>query len=112
MKGMSGHLVIYSICNGVIACIPISGLLFSKFRFGWKISLHAIPQKQSSKPSLQTFLVVAGKESSMILHQITTSISHSSLSCDGSQVDKVASLLINFDQLSRKIITHSCAIGK
>lgn len=65
-------------------CLP--GLLFAKFRFGWKVSVHVIPQKSSSKPSLQTFMVVAEKENSSALHQIISLFDHSSLGCNGSQV--------------------------
>lgn len=98
--------------GGRFVCLTLAeshvlSLLFSKFRFGWKISLHAIPQKQSSKPSLQTFLVVAGKESSMILHQITTSISHSSLSCDGSQARGLNEALENENNIRKEFINGS-----
>lgn len=69
-----------------------SGLLFSKFRFGWKMGIHVVSQKPSNKPSFLTFLVVAEKESSTVLHQITTSFAHSSLDLNGNQVEKLKSI--------------------
>ncbi|GFP80678.1 methyltransferase-like protein 13 [Phtheirospermum japonicum] len=42
-------------------------LLFPKFRFGWKVSLHAIAQEPSSRSvKLQTFMVVAEKDISTV----------------------------------------------
>ncbi|KAJ6314990.1 hypothetical protein OIU78_018469 [Salix suchowensis] len=55
--------------EGKFICLTLAeshalALLFSKFRFGWKMSVHAIPQKPFSKPDLRTFMVVAEKERS------------------------------------------------
>jgi hypothetical protein len=72
--------------SGYILTLPFSALLFSKFRFGWKMSVQAIPQKPSSKPDLCTFMVVAEKENSSALHFITALFDHSSLDCIGNQV--------------------------
>ncbi|KAH9649742.1 methyltransferase 11 domain-containing protein [Citrus sinensis] len=60
--------------GGKFVCLTLAeshvlGLLFPKFRFGWKMSVHAIPQKSSSEPSLQTFMVVADKENSSVVLQ-------------------------------------------
>lgn len=66
--------------------IVIPALIFSKFRFGWKMGIHAIPQKPSSKPSLQAFMVVAEKQVSSVLQEITSSFNDSSLALKGSQV--------------------------
>lgn len=65
-----------------------SGLLFSKLRFGWKMTIEAIPQTQkpSSKPSLQTFMVVGEKEMSSTLYEITALFNNDSLDCNGVQV--------------------------
>lgn len=51
------------------------------------MSINAIPQKKSSNPGLQTFMVVAEKETSTQLHQITSSFSNSSAGCNGRQVE-------------------------
>ena len=69
----------------MIGYLPFSGLLFPKFRFGWKMSVDSIPLKSSSKPGLQTFLVVAEKELSAMAHHITSSL-HDSFICDSRQV--------------------------
>lgn len=65
-----------------------SALLFPKFRCGWSMSLQAIPQKLSKKPSLTTFMLIAKKESSTMLQQISSSL-NSSIDCHGDQVKKL-----------------------
>uniref|UniRef100_A0A6N2MB44 Methyltransferase type 11 domain-containing protein n=1 Tax=Salix viminalis TaxID=40686 RepID=A0A6N2MB44_SALVM len=76
--------------EGKFICLTLAeshvlALLFSKFRFGWKMSVHAIPQKPFSKPDLRTFMVVAEKERSSALHLITALFDHSSLDRIGNQ---------------------------
>ncbi|XP_028064961.1 eEF1A lysine and N-terminal methyltransferase isoform X1 [Camellia sinensis] len=78
--------------GGKFICLTLAethvlGLLFPKFRYGWKMSLHAIPQKPSNKPNLHTFMVIAEKGKSTLLDQISSTINHSSLDCYGNQVD-------------------------
>ncbi|GAV59000.1 Methyltransf_11 domain-containing protein [Cephalotus follicularis] len=68
-----------------LAELHVLALLFSKFRFGWRMIVHAVPQQQSTKPNLQTFMVVTEKEISTVLHQISSSFDHLSLDCDGNQ---------------------------
>lgn len=75
----------------MVLALPIpffSGLLFSQLRFGWKMIIEAIPQTQkpSRKPSLQTFMVVAEKEMSSTLYEITALFNSDSLDCSGVQV--------------------------
>ncbi|KAJ4955169.1 hypothetical protein NE237_011952 [Protea cynaroides] len=70
--------------GGKFICLTLAeshvlGLLFPKFRFGWKIGLHAIPQKLSNKPNLLTFMVVIEKQSSSGVHPIALSFDQSSL---------------------------------
>lgn len=83
------------ICNRkkisfVLDCIPISnsfsGLLFSKFRFGWEVSIHIIPQKRSDNPNLRTFVLVAEKQTSVLPSQITPSFKPFSLDSKATQV--------------------------
>lgn len=66
--------------------ILITGLLLPKFRFGWKLAIHAIPHKQSGKTGLQTLMVVAEKENPTLLHQITLSFTQSSFGYSDMQV--------------------------
>ncbi|KAL8125775.1 hypothetical protein AgCh_013161 [Apium graveolens] len=75
--------------GGKFICLTLAeanvlGLLFPKFRYGWNMSLQAIPQKPSKKPSLTTFMLIAKKESSLGLQQVTSSI-HSSTGLYGDQ---------------------------
>ncbi|XP_038720807.1 eEF1A lysine and N-terminal methyltransferase isoform X2 [Tripterygium wilfordii] len=76
--------------GGKFVCLTLAeshvlDLFFPKFRFGWKVAIHAIPQKPSNRPGLQTFMVVAEKENSTVLHQITLSFNQSSINCSGDQ---------------------------
>lgn len=75
--------------GGKFICLTLAeahvlGLLFPKFRYGWSVSLEDIPQKASKKPSLTTFMLIAKKESSLGLQQVTSSI-HSSTGLYGDQ---------------------------
>ncbi|CAA3007391.1 methyltransferase 13 [Olea europaea subsp. europaea] len=62
-------------------------LLFPKFRFGWKLSLHAIPQNPSRnhRPQLQTFMVIAEKDNSTVVSQMSSFIDQSSIEYSGNQ---------------------------
>ncbi|KAK3008051.1 hypothetical protein RJ639_013687 [Escallonia herrerae] len=75
------HVLVMLIIDALMVIALLSGLLFSKFRYGWNISLHAIPQKSSNKPTLQTFMVIAQKGTSAVLQQISSTFDHSSIAC-------------------------------
>ncbi|XP_077250290.1 S-adenosyl-L-methionine-dependent methyltransferases superfamily protein isoform X2 [Tasmannia lanceolata] len=84
--------------GGKFVCLTLAeshvlGLLFSKFRFGWKMTLHAIPHNPSNIPSFQTFMAVVAKESSCLLHPIISSFDQSSLDCNGNQGHGVLKVL-------------------
>ncbi|KAL2530193.1 S-adenosyl-L-methionine-dependent methyltransferase superfamily protein [Forsythia ovata] len=72
------------ICLTLAECHVLE-LLFPKFRFGWKLSLYAIPQKPSGNHKLQTFMVIAEKDNSTVVSQISSFIDQSSTECSGSQ---------------------------
>ncbi|KAK9138331.1 hypothetical protein Sjap_008925 [Stephania japonica] len=78
-------------------------LLFSKFRFGWKINIHAIPHKPSKQPSFQTFMVVVVKEESTMLHEITSLVNGSSLDCDNNQVRGLFETLESENKVRRQL---------
>ncbi|KAL5542698.1 hypothetical protein UlMin_010408 [Ulmus minor] len=95
------------VSGGKFICLTLSeshvlDLLFARFRLGWKMSIHAIPQKPSSKPSLQTFMVVAEKEISTSLHEITSSFNNSSLDCNRDQVHGLFEALEHENQIRRE----------
>ncbi|KAE9450713.1 hypothetical protein C3L33_17386, partial [Rhododendron williamsianum] len=76
--------------GGKFICLTLAeshvlGLLFPELRYGWKMSVHVIPQKQSDKPNLHTFMVIAEKQKSRVLLQISSAINQSSLDCLGNQ---------------------------
>ncbi|XP_021894267.1 methyltransferase-like protein 13 [Carica papaya] len=101
--------------GGKFICLTLAeshvlGLLFSKFRFGWKMEVHGIPQKPSSKPGFQTFMVVAKKESSTALHQIISSFDLSSLDCHGNQAIGLHEALENENQIRREFMMASDGI--
>ncbi|KAF3456615.1 hypothetical protein FNV43_RR01269 [Rhamnella rubrinervis] len=98
--------------GGSFICLTLSethvlGLLFSKFRFGWKMSIHAIPQKKSSKPGLQTFMVVAEKGTATQLHQITSSFSNSATGCNGHQACGLFEALENENKIRGEFFNGS-----
>ncbi|KAL7098955.1 hypothetical protein ACP275_09G051600 [Erythranthe tilingii] len=48
------------------------GLLFQKFRFGWKMNFHAIdPEPSSKNHGQQTFMVIVEKDGSTVVYQIS-----------------------------------------
>lgn len=65
-------------------------LLFPKFRFGWKLSLHAISLQPSRnhRPQLQTFMVIAEKDNSTVVSQVSSFIDQSSIEYSGNQARK------------------------
>ncbi|KAI3518520.1 hypothetical protein L1887_07325 [Cichorium endivia] len=70
--------------SGKFICLTLGeshvlGMLFPKFRYGWKINIHILPQKKSKKSSLKTFMVVAEKASPTTLQSISTSFDHNTL---------------------------------
>ncbi|KAL5702798.1 hypothetical protein ACHQM5_027966 [Ranunculus cassubicifolius] len=76
--------------QGKFVCLTLAeshvlALLLSKFRYGWKMVVHAIPNKRSNRKSFRTFMVVVEKEMSSQLHQIMCSFDISSLDCDINQ---------------------------
>lgn len=81
-------------------------LLFPKFRFGWKMCIHVIPQKPPSKPNFQTFMVVVEKDESTALHQIESSLNFSLLDSHGNQTRELVKSLEN-----ENIIRQKCSSG-
>ncbi|KAL6342807.1 hypothetical protein AAG906_016642 [Vitis piasezkii] len=77
-------------------------MYLTEFRFGWKMSIHVVSQKPSNKPSLLTFMVVAEKESSTVLHQITTSFARSSLDLNGNQARGLYEAIENENRIRRE----------
>ncbi|KAJ9541614.1 hypothetical protein OSB04_028120 [Centaurea solstitialis] len=70
--------------GGKFICLTLGeshvlGTLFPKFRYGWKISIHVLPQKPSKRSSLRTYMVVAEKASPTTLQTISTSFDHDTL---------------------------------
>lgn len=70
--------------GGKFICLTLGeshvlGMLFPKFRYGWKINIHVLPQKPSRRSSLRTYMVVAEKASPTTLETISTSFDHDTL---------------------------------
>ncbi|XP_059306195.1 uncharacterized protein LOC132057556 isoform X1 [Lycium ferocissimum] len=77
--------------GGRFICLTLAeshvlGLLFPKFRYGWKMEIHPIAMKPSDKSSLQTFMVVAEKDNSPSLCQILSTVDQSSFGGPKNQV--------------------------
>ncbi|CAH8362673.1 unnamed protein product [Eruca vesicaria subsp. sativa] len=90
--------------GGKFICLTLAeshvlALLFSSFRFGWKMTVHSISQKRSS---LKTFMVVAEKEKSIVLHEITSSFDLLSLGGNNSQGSGMCEALESENQIRRE----------
>ncbi|GER28789.1 S-adenosylmethionine-dependent methyltransferase [Striga asiatica] len=73
------------ICLTLAEC-HVLDLLFPKFRFGWKMSIYAIDQEPSPKSlKLQTFMVVAEKDTSSTISEISSSMDEKSGQSHGDQ---------------------------
>lgn len=90
--------------RGKFICLTLAeshvlDLLFSKFRFGWKMVIHYIPKRKSSKPGLTTFMAVVEKANSSSLHQIVASFDHSSIGCGPNQVNGLHTALVTENRI-------------
>ncbi|XP_022146935.1 methyltransferase-like protein 13 [Momordica charantia] len=93
--------------GGKFICLTLAeahvlGLLFPKFRFGWKMSIHVIPQKPPSKPNFQTFMVVVEKNESTTWHQIESSLNFSLLDSRGNQTRELVQTLENENRIRQE----------
>ncbi|KAH7833760.1 hypothetical protein Vadar_009400 [Vaccinium darrowii] len=98
--------------GGKFICLTLAeshvlGLLFPELRYGWKMSVHVIPQKQSDKPNLHTFMVIAEKQTSSVLLQISSAINQSSLVCLGNQARGLHEVLESENQIRMEYSTGS-----
>lgn len=93
--------------GGKFICLTLAeshvlGLLFPKFRFGWKMSIHVIPPKPPSKPNFRTFMVVVEKDESTTWHQIESSLNFSLLDSRGNQTRELVQTLENENRVRQK----------
>ncbi|KAI3440829.1 Methyltransf_11 domain-containing protein [Psidium guajava] len=100
------------ISGGKFICLTLAeshvlGLLFSKLRFGWIISIHAIPHKSCEKSSLQTFMVIALKGSPAVVQAITSSFNRSLLDCNSNQISAMFKELDNENSIREEYLTGS-----
>ncbi|GMH28276.1 hypothetical protein Nepgr_030119 [Nepenthes gracilis] len=98
--------------GGRFICLTLAeshvlGLLFSKFRFGWKTVLHSISQTPYNKPGLRTFMVVVEKVNSCSLHLIVSSLDHSSTDCNGDQANGLYDALETENQIRKQYMDAS-----
>ncbi|XP_038902805.1 eEF1A lysine and N-terminal methyltransferase [Benincasa hispida] len=93
--------------GGKFICLTLAeshvlGLLFPKFRFGWKMSIHVIPPKPLSKPNFRTFMVVVEKGESTTWHQIESDLKFSLLDSRGNQTCELVQTLENENRIRQK----------
>ncbi|EEF44186.1 S-adenosylmethionine-dependent methyltransferase, putative [Ricinus communis] len=98
--------------GGKFICLTLAeshvlGLLFSKFRFGWKLNIHAIPWNLASKPSLRTFMVAAEKGNLSDLHLIMSSFDHYTVGCSGNQAASLHEALENENRIRKEYSSGS-----
>ncbi|KAJ3697307.1 hypothetical protein LUZ61_001012 [Rhynchospora tenuis] len=80
--------------GGKFICLTLAeshvlGLLLPEFRFGWEMTIQAIPNKPSSKSNFETFMVVMVKGKSAASTSIKLLLDDSSLSFSTKQVNSV-----------------------
>ncbi|KAI9075741.1 hypothetical protein K1719_042227 [Acacia pycnantha] len=98
--------------GGKYVCLTLAeshvlDILFSKFRIGWKMTVDAIPLESSTKPNLQTFLVVVEKEISTLVHRIISLLNNSSLHCNSKQACGLREALQNENQIRKQYSSSS-----
>ncbi|GAB2221750.1 hypothetical protein Drorol1_Dr00012938 [Drosera rotundifolia] len=76
--------------GGKFICLTLAeshvlGLLFPKFRVGWKMVLHSLPLASPKKPGLRTYMAVVEKDIPGSLNQIIVSVDLSTLERNGNQ---------------------------
>ncbi|XP_073128058.1 uncharacterized protein [Henckelia pumila] len=85
--------------GGKFICLTLAeshvlDLLLPKYRFGWKISLHAIREEPSSRNlKLQTFMVIAEKDNISAISELSAFIDQSSIICHGYQASGLSEAL-------------------
>ncbi|KAG9160072.1 hypothetical protein Leryth_005802 [Lithospermum erythrorhizon] len=98
--------------GGKFICLTLGeshvlALLLPKFRYGWKMSIHAIPQKTSNGSSLQTLMVIAEKDNSAMLCPISSSMLQSFVDSNGSQAMGVSKALDTENDIRSKHSSYS-----
>ncbi|CAI9117653.1 OLC1v1019094C3 [Oldenlandia corymbosa var. corymbosa] len=98
--------------GGKFLCLTLAeshvlGLLFPKFRCGWRLRLHVIPPKSTAKPSLLTFMVIAEKDDSSSFSQISSSIDLPSFAKNGNQVRGLYEVLQSENEIRSKYSSGS-----
>ncbi|KAL3506430.1 hypothetical protein ACH5RR_031812 [Cinchona calisaya] len=96
--------------GGKFVCLTLAeshvlGLLFPKFRCGWKMSIHAIPQKSTERSSLLTFMVIAEKDNSTSFSLISSS--HDLIAKNGNQACGLYEVLESENKIRSKYSSGS-----
>ncbi|CAA7045546.1 unnamed protein product [Microthlaspi erraticum] len=89
--------------GGKFVCLTLAeshvlALLFSRFRFGWKMTVQSISQKRSN---LKTYMVVAEKEKSIVLHEISSSFDLLSIGGNDKQASGMCEALESENKIRR-----------
>ncbi|KAL0920954.1 hypothetical protein M5K25_007974 [Dendrobium thyrsiflorum] len=76
--------------RGKYLCITLAeshvlGLLFNLFRFGWKTTIHVVPNKPGNRTTFQTFMVVFLKDQSATVNLVGSSFDQSIVACNTKQ---------------------------
>ncbi|KAJ4790958.1 Methyltransferase-like protein 13 [Rhynchospora pubera] len=84
--------------GGKFICLTLAeshvlGLLFPEFRFGWEMTIQAIPNKPSSKSNFETFMVVMVKGKSTAPTSVKSLFDDSLLSFSTKQVNSVVNAI-------------------
>ncbi|KAK4482583.1 hypothetical protein RD792_009746 [Penstemon davidsonii] len=93
--------------GGKFICLTLAeshvlDILFAKFRIGWKMCLHAIAQEPSSRNlKLQTIMVIAEKDNSSVISEISSFTDQYPIECHSNQAREL------YEALEREKIVRS-----
>ncbi|MQL76478.1 hypothetical protein Taro_008867, partial [Colocasia esculenta] len=101
--------------GGKYICLTLTeshvlGLLFSEFRFGWKVAIHVIPHRLNSKSNFQTYMVVAVKENSTEPNPILSSFDADNVNGSTDQVHTLVQAIEDENKIRNNIISGADVI--
>ncbi|KAG0456449.1 hypothetical protein HPP92_024237 [Vanilla planifolia] len=84
----------------------VLGLLFSLFRFGWRTSVHSVPQKPDNKSTFQTFMLVFIKEHVGMMSLIESSFFQSTKPRDTEQAQSLVNAIKSENQIREEYYSN------
>ncbi|XP_020571393.1 methyltransferase-like protein 13 isoform X2 [Phalaenopsis equestris] len=98
--------------GGKYLCITLAeshvlGLLFKLFRFGWKTTIHALPNKPGNKTTFHTFMVVFLKDQLGAVNLIGSSFDQSIVACHTKQTQALVDVIKIENQIRKEYLSSN-----